>query len=117
MANWLSLFAVYRVVVIRNDEVTQGVLHPGLGPDAPEVRAALAEWEGTHFLHQGDAGTEVMLVRPVGGRRPERWWLHALLWLPLTAAATLGGLRAAKALLLTIEYRRSAREAVGRDRP
>ena len=35
MTNWLSLFTVYRVVVIRNDEVTQGVLLPELGADHP----------------------------------------------------------------------------------
>jgi uncharacterized protein (DUF983 family) len=45
------------------------------------------------------------------------WWLHLLLWLPLTVALTLVGLRLAKAWLLTIEYRRSAREGVRRDLP
>ena len=45
------------------------------------------------------------------------WWLHLLLWLPLTIALTLAGLRLAKAWLLTIEYRRSAREGVRRDLP
>lgn len=44
------------------------------------------------------------------------WWVHLLLWLPLTILLTLGGLRVAKAWLLTVEYRRSAREAVHRDR-
>jgi uncharacterized protein (DUF983 family) len=43
------------------------------------------------------------------------WWLHVLLWLPLTAALTLGGLRVAKAWLLQAEYRREAREAVTRE--
>jgi uncharacterized protein (DUF983 family) len=43
------------------------------------------------------------------------WWLHLLLWLPLTAALTIGGLRVAKAWLLGAEYRRSAREGVRQD--
>jgi len=43
------------------------------------------------------------------------WWLHLLLWLPLAIILTIGGLRVAKAWLLTIEYRRSAREAGHRD--
>lgn len=43
------------------------------------------------------------------------WWVHVLLWLPLTIILTLGGLRLAKAWLLQIEYRRGAREAVRRD--
>lgn len=38
------------------------------------------------------------------------FWLHILLWLPLTAALVLGSLRIAKALLLTLEYRNEARE-------
>lgn len=40
------------------------------------------------------------------------FWVHVLLWVPLTAAAVLGGLRASKAWLLQAEYRRRAREAV-----
>ena len=45
------------------------------------------------------------------------WWLHLLLWLPLTVALTLAGLRVAKVWLLTMEYVRGAREGVRRDPP
>lgn len=38
------------------------------------------------------------------------WWVHLLLWPPLAAVATLGGLRVAKGLLLHYEYRTAARE-------
>ena len=38
------------------------------------------------------------------------WWLHVLLWLPLTVAAVLGSLRFAKGVLLALEYRHRARE-------
>jgi uncharacterized protein (DUF983 family) len=38
------------------------------------------------------------------------WYVHAALWLPLTLMLTLGLLRVAKALLLALEYRHSARE-------
>ena len=37
-------------------------------------------------------------------------WVHALLWVPLTAVLVIGGLRACKAWLLISEYRRSAGE-------
>jgi uncharacterized protein (DUF983 family) len=37
------------------------------------------------------------------------WWVH-LLWVPVTAALTIGGLRFAKAWLLGQEYREQARE-------
>lgn len=43
------------------------------------------------------------------------FWVHVILWVPLTAAAVLGGLRASKAWLLQAEYRRSAGEAVNQD--
>jgi uncharacterized protein (DUF983 family) len=36
--------------------------------------------------------------------------IHALLWIPLTLALTIGLLRFAKGLLLALEYRNSARE-------
>ncbi|MEE1877614.1 DUF983 domain-containing protein [Altererythrobacter litoralis] len=39
-------------------------------------------------------------------------WAHALIWIPLTVAAVLGGLRVSKAALLAAEYRNKAGEAV-----
>ena len=43
------------------------------------------------------------------------FWVHVLLWLPLTVALVLLGLRFAKAALLHSEYRQNAGEAAGRD--
>ena len=37
------------------------------------------------------------------------WWVH-LVWIPVAAALTIGGLRIAKAWLLAQEYRHRARE-------
>ena len=37
------------------------------------------------------------------------WWVH-LVWIPVTTALTLGGLRISKAWLLGQEYRHRARE-------
>jgi len=39
------------------------------------------------------------------------WWVHVLIWPPVTAALVVLGLRLAKAWLLRAEYRNSAREA------
>src|SRR5436309_6387493 len=36
------------------------------------------------------------------------WWVHVLLWVPLTSAAVIFSLRVAKALLLALEYRHRA---------
>ena len=38
------------------------------------------------------------------------WWLHVILWLPLTLAGVIFGLRLAKGALLVREYRSSAAE-------
>ena len=43
------------------------------------------------------------------------FWVHILLWLPLTTILVVGALRLAKAALLALEYRHRARE--GRIRP
>lgn len=43
------------------------------------------------------------------------FWLHMILWIPLTTAAVLLGLRMAKTWLLHAEYARDAREAGGKD--
>ncbi|SNS93033.1 Uncharacterized conserved protein, DUF983 family [Sphingomonas laterariae] len=38
------------------------------------------------------------------------FWVHLLLWVPVTAVAVLGTLRLAKGMLLALEYRNAARE-------
>lgn len=43
------------------------------------------------------------------------FWVHILLWVPVTIGGVLGGLRGTKAWLLQAEYRRSAKEAVTAD--
>lgn len=43
------------------------------------------------------------------------FWVHVILWVPLTALCVVGGLRGTKAWLLQAEYRRRAREAVTED--
>jgi len=40
--------------------------------------------------------------------RSPPWWLHVLLWVPLTFGLTLALLRVAKGLLLTYEFRNDA---------
>lgn len=43
------------------------------------------------------------------------FWVHALLWIPLTVMAVLGGLRVSKGVLLVSEYRNQAGEAGRKD--
>ena len=42
--------------------------------------------------------------------REPPWWVHVLLWLPLTLILSLGLMRLAKGVLLALEYVHQARE-------
>ncbi len=53
------------------------------------------------------AGLAIWLQLSVG----PPFWVHVLLWVPLTTLAVLGGLRLSKAALLAAEYRNKAGEA------
>jgi hypothetical protein len=91
VTDWLSLFAVYRVVVIRNDEVIQGVLRPEVAPGSPLLRSGLREWPGHHYLHETPDGVELTLVRPLARPERERWWLHLLLGVLTLTTTTFAG--------------------------
>ena len=43
------------------------------------------------------------------------FWVHVVLWVPLTVTAVIWGLRAGKALLLAVEFQRQAGEGTRRD--
>lgn len=38
------------------------------------------------------------------------WWVHVLLWLPITLASVMVSLRITKGMLLALEYRNAARQ-------
>ncbi|MDT9599396.1 DUF983 domain-containing protein [Sphingosinicella rhizophila] len=92
-------------------------LFQGLATFAPKCRACGLDF--TSF-NVGD-GPAAFLTLIVGalitglaiavelGLHPP-FWVHILLWIPITAAAVIGSLRLAKALLLALEYRNRARE-------
>src|SRR5690349_7449682 len=92
-------------------------LFAGLAAFAPKCRACGLDFEG---FNVGD-GPAAFLIFIVGGlvvalaiglelSASPPWWLHVILWLPLTAFLTVGLLRVSKGLLLALEYRHRARE-------
>ncbi|CAN5755194.1 site-2 protease family protein [soil metagenome] len=91
VTEWLAWFAVYRVVVIRNDEVIQGVFRPEIDLRNQQVQDALKSWPGQHYLQRTDEGVEVTLVRSLAPPPRERWWLHVLLGVLTLATTTLAG--------------------------
>jgi len=62
------------------------------------------------FLTLGVGGLVTLLAVLVELAFSPPFWVHALLWIPLTAVLVVGALRVAKGLLLALEYRNAARE-------
>jgi Zn-dependent protease len=87
------VFLTYREVRIRDDEIAQGLLLPGLAADDPEVRALIDAWGGRHFVRRTALGDELTLVRRTAPPPAERWWLHVLLFVLTLVTATAAGAR------------------------
>jgi uncharacterized protein (DUF983 family) len=98
-------------------------LFAGLASFAPKCRACGLDFAA---FNVGD-GPAAFLIFIVGGivvglaillqvKASPPWWVHFLLWVPLTAALTIGLLRVGKGLLLVLEYQRGAREGRLKDR-
>ena len=92
-----------------------GTLFDGIAAFAPRCRACGLDFSRYNvgdgpaaFLTLGVGGLITALAIALELAAEPAWWVHALIWLPLTIAAVLGALRVAKALLLLLEYRHEA---------
>lgn len=92
-------------------------LFGGLAGFAPKCRACGLDFAGFNvgdgpaaflILIVGALVTGLAIALELSAEPP--FWVHILLWLPLTAALVFGSLRFAKGLLLALEYRHRARE-------
>jgi uncharacterized protein (DUF983 family) len=92
-------------------------LYRGVAAFAPKCRACGLDFGG---FNVGD-GPAAFLILVIGAlvtglavalelSAEPPFWVHVLLWLPLTAVLVIGSLRIAKGLLLALEYRHRARE-------
>ncbi|HEX8306843.1 MAG TPA: DUF983 domain-containing protein [Allosphingosinicella sp.] len=92
-------------------------LYKGLAGFAAKCRACGLDYDG---FNVGD-GPAAFLILVIGAlvtglavwlelASEPPFWVHILLWLPLTAILVVGSLRFAKGLLLALEYRNRARE-------
>ena len=97
-------------------------LFKGLATFAPHCRACGLDISGFNVgdgpaafltLIIGAVVTGLALWLEVAAHPP--FWVHVILWVPITAAAVVWGLRAGKAALLAAEYQRKAKEAGGGD--
>ena len=92
-------------------------LYRGLASFAPKCRACGLDYSGFNvgdgpaaFLIFGVGGLVTALAIALELAAEPPYWVHILIWVPLTAALVIGSLRVAKGLLLTLEYRHRARE-------
>ncbi len=92
-------------------------LYGGLAGFAPKCRACGLDYSTFNvgdgpaaflILFVGAIVTALAVALELGAEPP--FWVHAVLWLPLTAALVVGSLRFAKGLLLALEYRHRAHE-------
>ena len=92
-------------------------LFSGVATFAPKCRACGLDF---HAFNVGD-GPAAFLTLLVGGlitglaiwlelAAEPAWWVHVILWLPLTTLAVIFSLRFAKAMLLALEFSHRARE-------
>ena len=92
-------------------------LYQGVAGFAPKCRACGLDFAGFNvgdgpaaflILIVGALVTGLAVALELAAEPP--FWVHVLLWLPLTAILVVGSLRLAKGLLLALEYRHRARE-------
>jgi len=92
-------------------------LFRGLASFAPKCRACGLDYAAFNvgdgpaaflILVVGALITTLAILLELGASPP--FWVHILLWVPLTTVAVIGSLRVAKGLLLALEYRQNARE-------
>lgn len=98
-------------------------LFAGFARFAPRCRACGLDYSAFNvgdgpaaFLTLGIGGLITALAIALELTASPPWWLHVLLWLPLTALLVLISLRYSKAALLALEYRHRAREGRISDR-
>lgn len=80
----------WRTISFGTREIIEGIVAREHDAPSPELRAALAAWDGYYYWEHSPDGQSLILVREL--RAPhERWWLHALLLALALLTITLGG--------------------------
>jgi uncharacterized protein (DUF983 family) len=91
-------------------------LFSGLASFAPKCRGCGLDYSSFN-VGDGPAAFLILIVGAIvtvgalilDAAAEPPWWVH-LIWVPIAAALTIGGLRLAKAWLLAQEYKHRARE-------
>ncbi len=78
----------WRTTALRDREVVDAIVHPAHAGPSAELARALGEWNGPRYWSDETKHRHLILIRPTGWRRRERWGRHLLL-LFLTLGTTL----------------------------
>ncbi|MEP6571569.1 MAG: site-2 protease family protein [Gemmatimonadota bacterium] len=81
-------FAAWRILHAGNREITDAVVAPEHRGPSAGLEAALGEWPGAFYWASQDRSS-LILIRPVGPARRERWVFHLCLFV-ITALCSLG---------------------------
>jgi hypothetical protein len=84
-------FDVWRVVRLGGREFTDAVVAPPHRGPSAALAGALAAWPGRWYWSDRTEG-HLVLVRPLAPDRPERWWVHVLLFAATVLCALGAGL-------------------------
>jgi uncharacterized protein (DUF983 family) len=105
------------VLTARCPRCGQGSLFDGFLKIAPRCQAC--GYDFSHF-DVGDGATVLVILIAgflicagaliVEVKFSPPYWVHAVIWLPLTAIVVLGGLRLVKTALVVLQYKHQARE-------
>jgi membrane-associated protease RseP (regulator of RpoE activity) len=81
----------WRTTVVRDREIIEAVVREEHRQPSSALQRLLDDWPGTYYwATRTDAG-RLVLVRPLYPARPERWWLHAVLFLLTFLTVEAGG--------------------------
>lgn len=98
-------FLWWRTIVARDREVVEAVVHPDHRGPSTALADALQSWPGPHYWAPEDGEGRLVLIRVLGPRRPERWWLHAALFLVTFVTVWMSGaLLAGSPAPLTLQF-------------
>jgi membrane-associated protease RseP (regulator of RpoE activity) len=86
-----QFFDSWRSTATRDREIVDAVVSPAHRGPSAELLESLSHWPGVHYWVEGDGEGRLMLVRPLGRPTPERWWLHATLFLATFLTVWMAG--------------------------
>ncbi len=88
----LSEFLVaWRTTLLPDREVVDALVHPAHAAPSPGLAAALERWPGHYYWSDEPDGRHLILTRPLGRPRRERWALHGALFLATLLTTTFAG--------------------------